>query len=653
MAGGLGTAAIAIGGAFGSSPAAAQVCSPQFAASSTSFVSTLCGMPDYDQRRTNGVLQGDGRTFNENTLAIGPVTFSLALPGGGGCHCVPTSFTNLLGYYTGKGVQGNFPRGFNWDTRAGYVPRAGFDQTSEASTYLNGQALTPAEVAAYNSATVAIKTLGQAVKTGDAGCGTSWGTVLDYFKSLRPLYPKVYMAITTATPGINAPKQVANILAAGGTVSIAYGRYINYTEQNANNAYNTAQWGDRKGGHAVTVREISGGQTLLGIQLTKNAQFKLSDPASNDDPAEAGDTDRFRQSKTTDRVVPLTRVKNGSTWRWRFGDVNVAESKAAIWDSMLIAYPVSAVMTNGGSVSWFPGFAFNRQGAATQPTPTIAAELKPKTFSLGTKTSPVLDAAFLPATGEIAYVRKGDGSVRAVAIGTGERRVIGKAPEGVAQLEPDPTGGRLFVGGKSQLLQFDLAQPPGDPGGENPPEPVKTMALSSPVRALSFAPAKGLGEGQLILIGNDRNLRRFQPGALSQVGGALRLSKTLFEGSGPLSATVDSSGRLLLRRGSSTRIGRVDTADRRVGRGTLSPLQGAGGLAVGERGTVFSVIDGKLTELSPGGKAVSNSPLTGRRVGRSMRLLQITRSASDVPASMADQIIDERVIDPQFPEMAP
>jgi len=110
---------------------------------------------------------------------------------------------------------------------------------------------------------------------------------------------------------------------------------------------------------------------------------------------------------------------------------------------------------------------------------------------------------------------------------------------------------------------------------------------------------------------------------------------------------------VLLRRGSSTRIGRVDTAARLIGRGTLSPLQGAGGLAIGERGTVFSVVDGKLTELSPGGKAVTNSPLTGLRVGKTMRVLQITRSASDVPASLADQIIDERVIDPQFPEMAP
>jgi hypothetical protein len=228
-----------------------------------------------------------------------------------------------------------------------------------------------------------------------------------------------------------------------------------------------------------------------------------------------------------------------------------------------------------------------------------------------------------------------------------------KAPDGVTQLEPDPTGGRLFVGGKSQLMQFDLAQPPGEPGGTDPPSPIKVMPLSSPVRALSFAPAKGLGEGQLILIGNDRNLRRLQPGGLSQVGSALRLSTALFEGSGPVAATVDSSGRVLLRRGSSTSIGRVDTSARKVGRGTLSPLQGSGGLAIGERGTVFSVVDGKLTELSPGGKAVTNSPLTGLRVGRSMRVLQVTRSASDVPASMADQIIDERVIDPQFPEMAP
>lgn len=634
---GLGTAAaIGISGAVGTGPAAAQsaACTPQFLSSSSSFISSLCGMPDYDQRRTAGVLQGDGRTINVSNLQIGPVNYSLALAGNGGCHCVPTSFTNLLGYYTGKGVQGNFPRGFNWDARAGYLPRPNV----EPATYLNGQAFPAAEVAAYNSATVAIKTLGKDVKTGDAGCGTSWSTVLKYFGQLRSLYPKVYLAIATKSPEFAGPKSVANILAAGGVVSIAYGRYENYseTDSGSDTVSNSASWGARKGGHAVTVRQIK------GVNLAnKNAEFLIHDPASNADPAEAGDTDRYRQSATEAKVVPLTRLYNSSEGihRWRYG-AKKESGNQAIWDSMLVAYPVFAVMSNGTNVGLLPGVKFNQQGVPAGPGP--ATQLTPKSFKLGTAAQPVLDAAFLPATGEIAYIRKGDGSVRAIGVGTRETRVLGEAPKGATQLEVDPTGGRVFVGGTSEIVQLS----PGSEKGDR-----AVTKIPSAVRALTFDPGSALGAGRVLAITGDRNLRKLQPGTLTQVGASQKLSASLFEGTGPVSATVDTKGQLFLRRGSSTRIGRVGLGTRKVSRGSIGALQGTGGLAFGERGSVFTVIGGKLSELTPGGKAVADSPFAGRRgFGR---VLQVTRTGSDVPAELANQIIDERVVDPEYPEMAP
>ncbi len=86
--------------------------------------------------------------------------------------------------------------------------------------------------------------------------------MLKYFSNLRSLYPKVYMSITTTTPGFAGPKQVANILASGGTASIVYGRFSGYTESDGGDLANTATWGSRPGGHAVTIREVIGNGPL-------------------------------------------------------------------------------------------------------------------------------------------------------------------------------------------------------------------------------------------------------------------------------------------------------------------------------------------------------------------------------------------------------
>ncbi len=73
---------------------------PQFSFDGTNYISRICGIPDYDQHRTPGVLQGDGRTLKLDRYP---------LQGDGGCHRVPTSFTNLLGYYVSNGVVGSYP----------------------------------------------------------------------------------------------------------------------------------------------------------------------------------------------------------------------------------------------------------------------------------------------------------------------------------------------------------------------------------------------------------------------------------------------------------------------------------------------------------------------------------------------------------------
>ncbi len=115
-----------------------------------------------------------------------------------------------------------------------------------------------------------------------------------------------------------------------------------------------------------------------------------------------------------------------------------------------------------------------------------------------------------------------------------------------------------------------------------------------------------------------------------------------------MAASFDRAGKLVLRRGASNR-----SAIRGAGvrRRALPALRGAGGLAIGDRGTLVTVIGGRLVELSQAGKPVSGSALTGRQAEG--RILQVTRSGSDVPAEQADELIDQRTIDAYVPVMAP
>jgi hypothetical protein len=78
----------------GAAPASAQSgCKAEHLINAQSYTSRICDVPDYDQRRKPGTISGDGRTFG---LA--------GLKADGGCHCVPTAVTNMLGYYVQKGV---------------------------------------------------------------------------------------------------------------------------------------------------------------------------------------------------------------------------------------------------------------------------------------------------------------------------------------------------------------------------------------------------------------------------------------------------------------------------------------------------------------------------------------------------------------------
>lgn len=294
----------------------------------------------------------------------------------------------------------------------------------------------------------------------------------------------------------------------------------------------------------------------------------------------------------------------------------------------MVVHPQYGVYAKGSTIHHQTGLSFDAKQSTAVPR-----ELRSRSFRAG---GTVLDAAFLPASGEIAYLTKGNASVQAVAVGTGAQRVLGAAPKGARELEVDPTGQQIFLGGSDELVQMDAQG-----------EAVARMKLPSRVHALAFDPGAGLGKGRIASITADRNLRRHVPGSLAASAPA-RLAKALVEGSGPLSAIFDPSGRLLLRRGASSRIAIRGAGVRRR---KLPALRGAGGLAIGDRGTLVTVIGGRLVELSQAGRPVRNSGLSGRPARG--RILQVTRSGSDVPAEQARQLIDQRTINPHVPEMAP
>lgn len=613
----IGVAGLAAAGA-GAVPAAAQGCKPKFAIGS-SYDVQLCGMPDFDQHRQHGVLRGDGRS-----LGVGP-----ALPANGNCHALPATMANLLGYYVAKGVRpGRVLQRFNWLSRPGYVARP---NASDAFYLLPGQPYPLTEVAAYNATTTVIKHLGSGVSTYP-GCGTSFESVLKYARWFRDVLPEVAFTATVKQVGVNTPREFANAMAAGATINATWGAYGTAGAQGV-----LATLGERIGGHVVSVAGVSGqGAT---------AYLTFTDPIQRTDPAEKEKEDLYRQSAFATHTVRLDRVYvlDRQQWMWRWDE---GLKKNRFMDYWMAVHPTSAVLASGGTLTFVPGLILNAKASSPEASQLSRTQgLATRRLSVG---GTVEDAVFLPSTGEIAYIRRGDPSIRAVGVGTGASRVLGPAPAGATQIDADPTGTLIYAGGRNEVVQLSPARDPANPDA---PMVVQRLKVASPVRALAFDGTGGFGAGRVAVLTGDARLQQLGAGSLQPVAATRALPKAVLAGSGRVSAAVDANGRLVVRRGSSERLATAPLRGGPVKRRKVGRLDGNGGLAMSERNTMLSVVGGKLVELRSDGTASPRSALHGRKA--SGRVLSVNRGGTDLAPSEAKVIVDQPVIEPEPPVPVP
>lgn len=137
-----------------------------------------------------------------------------------------------------------------------------------------------------------------------------------------------------------------------------------------------------------------------------------------------------------------------------------------------------------------------------------------------------------------------------------------------------------------------------------------------------------------------RRLHTLDAGSLA--GGATRsLAGSATDGAGKLALSFDAKGGLLLRRAKSGAIRRLTARGRGQRSLSGSKIKSGKGLVGTDRGTLLTVIDGKVTELTTDGKVVKNSPFRGRAGAGT--LVSIIRSAADLDPKLANQLIDQRI----------
>jgi hypothetical protein len=611
------TAAITMGlGAPGMTAEAGAACTPKNSPGTLTgpYHVRVCGIPDYDQRRVAVTDLGAGR-----------YDFT-GLKANGDCHCVPTSFMNVLGYYANKGLAVQ-PAPFGWETRSLSEQDEPGTNGATTATYDTSR-YKPGEATAYEAATLVDKKLGDfgLVKTGSKGCGTSFervaagASLLTASLSQGASFSYSFYEADAATP-----REMAAAMSLGATVLVAYGRYPSSVVSNG-----LAITGARDGGHAMTVRGVKGG--------TSSALLSLRDPA-NDEVAQTGRTDRVRQSPFRTTFGNLKRVNGifGSNVEtlWQLGDVDAdgtgrfVDGWMAIWPQIYLFLDRTGFSVSGQLVNFASGGATSRATTSASPAATN------RRFDVGA----VTDATFVPRTGEVVFALDGSSKVEAVNLATGERRTVGRGPAGIVDLDTDARRGGALVLGARELIRFPLGTGPATRATLPAVfDAVAYDATSDRVAAISL---KGAA------------LRLFRGSDLSRPV-ARGLPNGLTGGAGRLAASFDKAGELLLRREGSTTVRRAAVEGSRVRvRPVISApkLAGGRGFVATDRGSTLSLVGGKLVETGASGKLVGGSPFAAIR--GTGRLASIIRGAADVSPALAPLTVDQRLdSDADFPELA-
>lgn len=595
----------------GASPASAAPCTPAAKITSKSYSARVCGVPDFDQRRTGAYLAGDGRY-----LAV------RGLPGGGNCHCVPTTFTDLFGYYAAKGVDIR-PGSFDWENRPGHVAKS----NANPSTYLKSGNYTTDEIKAYNKVGWLIDRLGSSVDYED-DCGTSIADVIDDKQWLNTLgyFPNSSFNYYFGPAHWGTPATLAKYMGAlGATTGVVYGAYPGYTQAGI---YASSQ--ERNGGHMVAVEGVSGS----GLNP---ATLLVRDPASDD-------SDVYRQSMPDLETVTLSPIFHsggrGQLWTWDTSTAWMSGDPRRILDHWLAVMPTHLVTVSGKSLGWMPGIALNKKASAS------AGGAGPAGVGFARRgkveaARPIRDATLMPSEGKIAYLMEGSSKVHTVSLVDKSKGVLGEAPAGARDLEGDPLGEQLYVLGSKRLVSLSSAG-----------EVLSEQALANPMDSITYDSSPQSFDAERLIGVSAATGKATSFGVGLEPLGTEKLPDRLLAGKGRLAVAVDRTGNLLVRRGSGGRVRGIDlgSGSGKVFVDRLSGAAGdAGGVVTSDMGSLLTVVNGKLAEYGRRGLD-KNSAFTG--IPAEGRVVSISRSGGALGGADPATLLDQRLDHPALPEMA-
>jgi hypothetical protein len=316
-------------------------------------------------------------------------------------------------------------------------------------------------------------------------------------------------------------------------------------------------------------------------------------------------------------------------------DANDPASKGRFVEDLWVVWPQVYLVADSTFFS-LSGTEFNFGAGAARAA--SAPEPAPRTFTRRFETGPLLDATFVPHTGEVAFVRRESRKLEAVNIRTGARRVVvATLPSTPVDLDTDARRGHVLVLGTSTLTRVRA-----DPEQKTA---VQSRRLRDRFESLAYDPTR-----DRVAITRPGSVAVFAGPSLS-ARPTLTVPRSLVAGSGRLASGFDSRGRLLLRRGAGGPIQRLGVGERASRFAPLSSAAlGGGGFVPTDRGTVVTVSGGQIVELTPAGDALAGkaSPKPG-----SGRLVSIIRNGFDVtPALAATRIDDNAEDDPNGLETA-
>jgi hypothetical protein len=469
---------------------------PPSSNSDTNWSVRVCGLPDFDQRRTvaNSVGQPN------------PITVA-GLPGDGGCHCVLTSIADIYAKLHAPIAGAATYATFDWSSR-GTMPAPLNGTTYDTTSY------SATEQQAYGQVTQILKKFGDVADVSygqdaaHSGCGTSFTTLHAGLPKLATLFGKQVddYAFSDTPTDANSAANMARALASGAGVAIAYGWY---TSAGTNPATGTIPSAGRGGGHANAVIGVS--------RSGDNYTFEVSDPARS---TEAGE-DFLRQSDfattTWSATLRTVHVKNAS--QDYSGPMYDLENTGRFYDYFAIVTPPRLVLR-------LPNI--RRIGIAK----LIAAKDLPRP-PYDAKTSftfegPVLDAAFDPVTQRVIALvssRAGRGLYAADAITGAISKLSTQLPAKAARLAVLSRGG-VAVLGTTQVRTFDSG---GDP------------ASSANVRGadVAFDPT---AEGVLVLRADGRRVLRYSSALTPKGGRSVTRPSSAASGPGAVRLTTSATG---------------------------------------------------------------------------------------------------------------